>query len=60
MNVQDLINVLNSIEDKTLPIRIVDICQDDEVNIWATSVEVSHKGESGYEESGEVRINGSE
>ena len=58
--VQELIEALQQIEDKTLPIRLVNSLEDDEENIWIHSIEVSDKGQSGYELDGEVRLLGSE
>jgi len=60
--VKELIDALQKIEDKTLPVRILPnffIDDDDAENIWLNSVEASDKGQSGYEESGEVRLIGS-
>ena len=60
MNVGELIEKLNRIEDKNLPIRIINIVNEDEENIWVFNVEVSNTLDSGYEDEGEVRILGSE
>ena len=59
MNVGELIKVLKKLP-KTLDIRLVEEGGNDEANIWLSEVEVSKKGESGYEEFGEVRLVGSE
>jgi hypothetical protein len=68
MNVQQLIEILESIEDKTLPIRVIEDKDyyesgDAKPNFWLyseTDIELSNKGQSGYEMSGEVRLIGSE
>jgi hypothetical protein len=58
----DLLQKLNamSIDELEQPIRIINEDVDDEENIWVNDIEVSRKGESGYEENGEIRIIGSE
>jgi hypothetical protein len=58
----DLLQKLNamSIDELEQPIRIINEGVDDEENIWVNDIEVSRKGESGYEENGEIRIIGSE
>jgi len=59
--VQELINALEQVKDKTLPVRILPdffIGDDDAENIWLESIECSDKGQSGYELSGEVRLIG--
>jgi hypothetical protein len=58
MNVQELIDALLEIEDKTLPIRLVDENVEDEDNVWAHTIEVNETGSSGYEVEGEVIIIG--
>ena len=68
MNVQQLIEILESIEDKTLPIRVIEDKDyyesgDAKPNFWLyseTDIELSNKGQSGYEMSGEVRLIGAE
>jgi hypothetical protein len=68
MNVQQLIEILENIEDKTLPIRVIEDKDyyesgDAKPNFWLyseTDIELSNKGQSGYEMSGEVRLIGSE
>lgn len=54
MTVQDLINELEKIKDKSIDIRVP--IGDDEVNLWVNKIEVSNKGQSGYELYGEVRL----
>lgn len=55
--VQDLLTALNSINDKSLPIRFVGLgLEDEEDNCWIESIEVSGTGSSGYEIEGEVRL----
>jgi len=58
--VQELIDVLEKVEDKTLPIRLVNDEAEDEENIWMFKVEVSDTTQSGHELEGEVRLLGSE
>ena len=58
MNIQQLINYLQSVEDKTLPIRIVKDGEVDEENYWLDKIELSDKGNSGYEIEGELRLIG--
>ena len=68
MNVQQLIEILQSIEDKTLPIRVIEDKDyyesgDAKPNFWLyseTDIELNNTGQSGYETSGEVRLIGSE
>ena len=68
MNVQQLIEILQSIEDKTLPIRVIEDKDyyesgDAKPNFWLyseTDIEINNTGQSGYEMSGEVRLIGSE
>ena len=58
----ELLQKLNrmSIDQLEEPIRIINSDVDDEENIWPNEIEVSQKGQSGYEESGEIRLIGSE
>ena len=58
----ELLQKLNrmSIDQLEEPIRIINSDVDDEENIWLNEIEVSQKGQSGYEESGEIRLIGSE
>lgn len=60
MNINELINILNKVEDKSLPIRIIKFNEDDlyEDNLWLEEVQVSDTGSSGYEIEGEVRLYG--
>jgi len=60
MTVKELIERLQKIKNKNLPIRVISI--EDDSNYWldADGVEISNTGESGYEISGEVRLIGSE
>jgi hypothetical protein len=68
MNVQQLIQALEKVEDKTLPIRVIEEKDyyengDAKPNFFIsydTDIEVSYTGQSGYEQSGEVRLIGSE
>ena len=65
MPVKDLINVLQKIEDKSLLIRVIetndfDIDGNPKPNFWLNEIEVSEKGQSGYEQNGEIRLIGSE
>jgi len=64
MNGQDLLKHLQSLTPKQLkePIRLVvpnDMDMDNE-NIWLNEVEISVKGESGYEVGGEIRLVGNQ
>ena len=58
--VKELIVVLNQIEDKSLPIRLVNQQVDGDENIWLNRFEISETGQSGYELKGEVRLLGNE
>ena len=58
MNIQQLINYLQSVEDKTLPIRIINDSEVDEENYWLDKIELSDTGNSGYEIEGELRLIG--
>ena len=64
MNVSELIKVLNDIEDKTLPVRVLEDNPDNtnynEVNYWLDDIDVANKGQSGYELNGEVVLRGGE
>ena len=65
MTVEDLINVLQKIEDKSLLIRVIetndfDIDGNPKPNFWLNEIEVSEKGQSGYEQNGEIRFIGDE
>ena len=56
MTVEELINELQKIEDKTLDVRLVD----EEANKWVERVEAHYQGGSGYELQGEVILVASE
>ena len=56
MTVEELINELQKLEDKTLDVRL----EDEEANKWVERVEAHYQGGSGYELHGEVIIVGSE
>jgi len=58
MNIQQLINYLQSVEDKTLPIRIINDSEVDGENYWLNKIELSDTGNSGYEIKGELRLIG--
>jgi hypothetical protein len=60
MNVEEMIAELEKIEDKTLDVRVIQEKDDGEENYWASHVEVSNQGDSGYNIFGEVRIVGTE
>lgn len=64
MNGEDLLKHLQKLTPKQLkePIRLIvpnDMDMDNE-NIWLNEIEVSEKGQSGYEVSGEIRLIGNE
>jgi len=56
MTVEELIEELQKIEDKTLDVRL----EDDETNKWVERVEAHYQGGSGYELQGEVILVASE
>ena len=64
MTVQQLINVLNTIKDKSLDIRVLENNPNNPnlnmENYWLHSIEVAEKGQSGYELHGEVILIGEE
>ena len=61
MNAETLIKVLQQIPDKTLPIRLSVPSEDGEnPNYWLHSIFVHNKGDSGYEQNGEVELWGEE
>ena len=62
MNVKELIEELETIEDKTLDVRVLlpEYAIEDNENFWVSKVEVSNTGNSGYDIGGEVRLIGSE
>jgi len=61
MTGSDLLKQLQKLTPKQLKeeVRLVNN-ENDEENIWLTDIEVSEKGESGYESGGEIRLIGSE
>ena len=63
VNVETLIQVLQQIPDKKLLVRLdmpKDSNDDDYPNYWLHSIFVHNKGDSGYEENGEVTLWGEE
>ena len=63
MKVKELIKQLQKIEDKNLPIRVIEEEDNDDPNYWLRpigSIEVSNTGDDGYQICGEVRLIGSE
>ena len=55
MNVQELIDKLSKVEDKTLDVRLeIKKYSDDPENFWLVSQTVRDTGMSGYEIGGEV------
>jgi hypothetical protein len=58
MTVEELINELQNIEDKTLDVRLE--YKDEEANKWVERVEAHYQGGSGYELHGEVILIASE
>jgi hypothetical protein len=54
MTVQDILNLNLPLDT---PIRLISDLEDEE-NIWLHTIEVSAKGQSGYEVSGEIRLIG--
>ena len=59
MNVQELINKLMKVNDKTLPVRLsIEPIEDegDYENYWLESLEEHSSNSSGYEVSGEVNL----
>ena len=64
MNVSELIKVLNDIEDKTLPVRVLEDNPNNAdynlENYWLDKIDVANTGQSGYELSGQVILRGSE
>ena len=59
-SVQDLIDILKSIKNKKLPIRLINEQNEDNENIWLNSIEISDEEDSGYEVEGEIRLIGNE
>jgi len=64
MTVQELINELNNIEDKSLDVRVLEnnITNPNYnmENYWINRIEVANTGQSGYELHGEVILIGEE
>jgi len=54
MNVKELIEILEKVKDKTLPINV--FVDSDPLNNWVCDVEIYEKGSSGYEVEGEVLL----
>jgi len=64
MTVEELIELLEQVEDKSLPIRVLEDNPDNPdfnmTNYWLSDIEVVDTGTSGYENSGEVILTGAE
>ena len=64
MTIKELIELLEQVEDKSLPIRVLEDNPDNPdfnmTNYWLGDIEVVDTGTSGYENSGEVILTGSE
>jgi len=64
MTVQDLIDNLNTITDKTLNVRVLENNPSNSdynlTNYWIDRIEVANTGQSGYELHGEVILIGEE
>ncbi len=64
MTVQELIDALNTIENKDLCVRVLENNPHNPnfnmENYWLDEIEVSDTGQSGYELHGEVRLIGGE
>ncbi len=64
MTVQELINKLNTIQDKDLFVRVLENNTENPnlnmENYWVHSIEVANAGQSGYELNGEVILIGEE
>jgi len=62
MTVKELLELLEQIEDKSLPIRVLEYNTDNPEfntdNYWLENVEVADTGRSGYENCGEVVLTG--
>jgi|TARA_B100001094_G_scaffold169278_1_gene163744 hypothetical protein len=62
MTVQDLINNLNTITDKTLNVRVLENNPNNSdynlENYWIDRIDVANTGQSGYELHGEVVLVG--
>lgn len=64
MTVQELIDALNTIENKDLCVRVLENNPHNPdfnmENYWLNEIEISDTGQSGYELHGEVRLIGGE
>jgi len=64
MTVQELINELNNIKDKSLDVRVLENNIDNPnynmENYWINRIEVANTGQNGYELHGEVILVGEE
>ena len=63
MTANDLIKELSKLPEsqKYLPIRLLTPKDDEDLeNIWLFKLEISEKGNSGYEQEGEIRLIGAE
>ena len=64
MTVQELIDALNTIENKDLCVRVLENNPHNPdfnmENYWLDEIEISDTGQSGYELHGEVRLIGGE
>ena len=64
MTIKELIGLLNQIENKDLPIRVLEDNPNNPdfniTNYWLGGIEVADTGMSGYENSGEVILIGKE
>ena len=61
INVKTLIEVLSQVKDKSLLVKLSTPSKDDDhPNYWLHSIFVYNKGDSGYEENGEVELWGQE
>ena len=64
MRVKELLELLEKVEDKSLPIRVLENNPDNPdfnmTNYWLDDIEVVDTGRSGYENCGEVILTGGE
>lgn len=64
MTIKELIELLEQVEDKSLPIRVLEDNPNNPdfnmTNYWLGDIEVVDTGSSGYENSGEVILTGRE
>lgn len=64
MTIKELIELLEQVEDKSLPIRVLEDNPNNPdfnmTNYWLADIEVVDTGSSGYENSGEVILTGRE